>query len=305
MAKKEHLALLKRSVSAWNEWREHHATTRPDLRNANLEGVSLARANLIFANLSGANLKRADLSRAILSEAKLRGTDFTQATLFRTTFSDVDLSVAVGLDKIYHRGPSSIGIDTLYRSAARIPESFLRGAGVPDNLIVYASSLVTRAVEFYSCFISYSSHDQEFAGRLHADLQANGVRCWFAPANLTAGRKIHEQISDAIRLHEKLLLILSPTSMQSEWVQAEIAVARERERSERRHLLFPISLVPYDAIRQWQLFDPESGKDVAREVREYLIPDFSKWKDQDAYRRSFLILLRDLTAGARLEHRHE
>ena len=36
-------------------------------------------------------------------------------------------------------------------------------------------------IEFYSCFISYSSKDEEFAKRLHADLQSNGVRCWFAP----------------------------------------------------------------------------------------------------------------------------
>jgi len=33
-------------------------------------------------------------------------------------------------------------------------------------------------------FISYSSKDQAFAERLHADLQNKGVRCWFAPHDL-------------------------------------------------------------------------------------------------------------------------
>ncbi len=79
--------------------------------------------------------------------------------------------------------------------------------------------MVGRPIEFYSCFISYSTKDQEFAERLHADLQAKGVRCWFAPHDMKGGRKLHEQIDEAIRLHDKLLLILSEHSMSSNWVQ--------------------------------------------------------------------------------------
>jgi hypothetical protein len=47
------------------------------------------------------------------------------------------------------------------------------------------------------------------------------VRCWFAPHDIQSGKKLHEQIDEAIRLHDKLLLILSPHSMQSEWVKTE------------------------------------------------------------------------------------
>ena len=83
--------------------------------------------------------------------------------------------------------------------------------------------------KFYSCFISYSTKDQEFAERLYADLQDKGVRCWFAPHDIKGGRKIHEQIDEAIRLHDRLLLILSEHSISSEWVKTEIAKARERE----------------------------------------------------------------------------
>ena len=42
-------------------------------------------------------------------------------------------------------------------------------------------------IEFYSCFISYASRDQEFAERLYADLQSKGVRCWFAPEDMKNG----------------------------------------------------------------------------------------------------------------------
>jgi hypothetical protein len=117
-----------------------------------------------------------------------------------------------------------------------------RGNGAPDEFIPYIGSMVRRPIEYYSCLISYSTQDQEFADRLYADLQAKGVRCWFAPHDIPGGRKIHEQIDNAIRLHDKLLLILSEHSMSSNWVKTEIANARQREEQEKKNLLFPIAL---------------------------------------------------------------
>ena len=225
-----------------------------DLIGANLSGADLSearlnRANLSEANLSGADLNRANLSEADLSEATLRGArlggadlrgvnlsranlsgaDFSKAIALATIFADIDLSAAMGLETVQHVGPSTVGVDTIYKSRGKIPEVFLRGCGVPDEFIAYIGSMVGRPIEFYSCFISYSTHDQEFAERLHADLQAKGVRCWFAPHDIKGGRKIHEQIDEAIRLHDRLLLILSEHSMSSEWVKTEIAKARKRE----------------------------------------------------------------------------
>jgi hypothetical protein len=54
----------------------------------------------------------------------------------------------------------------------------------PDKLIEYLRSLLDEAIQHYSGFISYSSRHQEFASRLHADLQNSRVRCWFAPYDL-------------------------------------------------------------------------------------------------------------------------
>jgi hypothetical protein len=77
--------------------------------------------------------------------------------------------------------------------------------------------VLNQPIQYYSLFISYSTKDNEFAERLHADLQNKGVRCWFAPHHIAAGKKLHEQIDEAIRLYERLLLILSTASMSSEW----------------------------------------------------------------------------------------
>ena len=61
-------------------------------------------------------------------------------------------------------------------------------------------------------------------------------------------------------------------------------------------MLFPITLVPFDRIKNWKLFDGDSGIDSAREIREYFIPDFSNWKDHDSYTKAFERLFRDLKA---------
>jgi hypothetical protein len=177
-------------------------------------------------------------------------------------------------------------------------QRLLRGAGVPDEFIDFVTSMSRRAIEFYSCFISYSTHDQEFADRLHADLQAKGVRCWFAPHDIKGGRKIHEQIDDAIRLHDKVLVILSEHGISSEWLKTEIAKARRRELKEGRRVLFPAGLVGFERLRDWECFDSDTGKDSAREIREYFIPDFSNWKNHNSYQTAFQQLIGDLKAEA-------
>jgi uncharacterized protein YjbI with pentapeptide repeats len=271
-----------------------------DLSNAKLDGANLSWADLPGANFSGANLSDASLSGADLSGAILQRTilsraDLSHAFLLGTIFGSVDLSAVKGLATVRHEGPSIIDIDTIYRSKGKIPAIFLRGAGVPDNFIEYMHSLTGNAFEFYSCFISYTSNDQEFAERLHADLQANGVRCWFAPHDIQGGKKLHEQIDSAIRVHERLLLILSPDSIHSEWVKTEIDKARAREVTEKRQMLFPVSLrLSFEELKKWQAFDADIGRDSAKEIREYYIPDFTGWKDHDSYQKELNRLLRDL-----------
>jgi uncharacterized protein YjbI with pentapeptide repeats len=330
MANEEHVKILEQGVAKWNEWREGNRDIRPDLSKANfgeadLNGVDLghanliqghfSRANLAYAILSFADLSMANLSRTNLRQAKLSGADLQNANLVEadlnnaelfgadltwafvglTNFAAVDLSGVKGIETIGHAAPSTIGIDTIYLSRGKIPVEFLRGAGVPENFIEYMSSLTGTAFEFYSCFISYSSKDEEFAKRTFADLQQEGVRCWFAPHHVQAGKKLHEQIDVAIRMHEKLLLILSPNSINSEWVKTEIAKARKREITEGKRVLFPISLnIAFKEVQEWECFDADRGKDSAREIREYYIPDFTKWKDHDHYQQEFKKLLRDL-----------
>jgi hypothetical protein len=123
------------------------------------------------------------------------------------------------------------------------------------------------------------------------------LRVWYAPLDMRGGRKILDQIDEAIRVHDKLLLVLSEASMASDWVKYETTRAVSREKQDERQVLFPIGLAEKNAIMAWSAFEPEMGEDLAKVVREYHIPDFSGWKDHDSFEAAFDRLLRDLRAS--------
>ena len=116
----------------------------------------------------------------------------------------------------------------------------------------------------------------------------------FAAEDIKGGQQLIEQIDNAIRVHDKLLLVLSNHSLQSEWVMTEIRKARKIGNSSRRRKLFPIRLVDMDTIQAWECFDADTGADLAVEVRKYYIPDFSMWKNNGVFEPAFERLLRDL-----------
>jgi uncharacterized protein YjbI with pentapeptide repeats len=263
------------------------------LSRADLSGADVSWSNLIEANLSGADLRRANLSGADLS-----GADLSRAVIGYTIFADNHLSAVNGLDTLQHHYPSTIGIDTLYKSNGKISEVFLRGCGMPDSFIEYLPSLIgaMQPIQFYSCFISYTTKDEAFARRLHGRMQQEHLRVWFAPEDIKAGQKVHEQIEEAIRVYDKIVVILSRNSLQSKWVMDELRRARKAELAMNRRKLFPIRLMAIEGLRNWECIDLETEQDIANEVRAYHLPDFSRWKQHDAFETAFARLLRDLKA---------
>jgi hypothetical protein len=263
--------------------------TSTDFTRANLTNASLVYADFSFSNLTDANLTDTNLFTANFSDAHLSNANFDNATFTWTVLANVDLRTVRGLDKVKNDGPSTIGIDTLVRSNGHIPSTFLKGAGVPDSLIEYATSLIGNAIEYYTCFISYSSKDQEFVQRLHADLQASGVRCWFAPKDMKIGDKIRHRIDESIRLYDKLLLVLSEQSVKSKWVEYEVEAALDKEQPGKPPVLFPICLdkVVMQDTTAW----------AAHIKRTRHIGNFECWENRREYKKAFDRLLRDLKAG--------
>jgi hypothetical protein len=267
-----------------------------NLIDANFSGAYLNRTNFSDSNLGNTNCTMAVFTGTNMHRVTLENADLSNAYMTEVIFADNDLSTIKGLLSIRHRGPSTVSISTLYKSSGNIPADFLRGCGLPDDFIRFIPALIgdQQANQFYSCFISYSHKDVNFADCLYSRLRKEHILVWFAPEDIRGGEKIHKQIDRAIQIHDKLLIVLSENSLKSEWVMTELRNARRAEIRENRRKIFPIRLVDFEALQSWECFDSDSGKDLAVEVREYYVPDFSNWQNKDFFEREFDHLLRDL-----------
>jgi TIR domain/Pentapeptide repeats (9 copies) len=319
MANPEHLRILKQGVEVWNRWREEVPNTHPDLTNTGLKNMNLCGVNFSFthllgstlsganltssylnvvsfrsANLTDANLANAFISDTDFTEAELRGADFSNATLGFSTFCDNDLSEVKGLESVTNRAPSFFDIDTIYRSKGNLPEVFLRKAGVPNSLITFVKSLDGKAIDFYSCFISFTEADDVFSEQLYNDLQAAGVRCWRWKEDAKWGRTLMRSIDEAVRVYNKLIVICSEASLNSPAVIREIERALQKEddlarRGEDSEVLCPIRLDDY-IFTGW-------NHHRKADVLAKNVGDFRQWKEPELYRKGLHRLIRDLKAG--------
>ena len=107
------------------------------------------------------------------------------------------------------------------------------------------------------------------------------------------GTVIVRGIDEGIRLYDKLLLIFSQHSVESTWVEFEVAAALEKEKEQQKETLFPIRLD--DTI----LTTKQAWASGIRRQRH--IGDFTQWKDHNTYQQVFDRLLRDLKTSAEKE----
>lgn len=254
--------------------------------NADLIEATLINTKLVETDLGGANLMRATLRDSDLRGADLRGADLRGATVGWTVFGNLDLRLVKGLETLHHRGPSTIGTDTLSRSHGEIPEIFLRGAGLDDLFISSVQTLAKRTIRYASYFISYTRQDQPFAEQLYASLQREGIRCWFLPEERDGDYKTRDIFDDMIGGNVKLLLVVSERSLTQRWMQYEVEQMLRKEAKQQSTELYPLRVdkAIFACDEAW-----------AKEIKESRqISDFEGWIDPQRYEESFKLLLSQL-----------
>lgn len=74
-------------------------------------------------------------------------------------------------------------------------------------------------------FVSHSSEDRELAERVATALKALNYNVWYADWAISPGDSIVRKISSALAQNDTLVILLSPRSVSSRWVQKELSVA--------------------------------------------------------------------------------
>ncbi|MGM7446898.1 toll/interleukin-1 receptor domain-containing protein [Idiomarina sp. ST20R2A10] len=95
-------------------------------------------------------------------------------------------------------------------------------------------------------FISYSHEDKEFVDQLAVQLVHRNINIWLDRWELSIGESIIDKVQDAVDGASALLVILSKSSVVSEWCKKELSSGLLRELEEKRVVVMPVLLEDCD-----------------------------------------------------------
>jgi hypothetical protein len=100
-------------------------------------------------------------------------------------------------------------------------------------------------------FISYACEDRELAKRLSRWLEGAGFDVWLDESNILPGDNWAEKVSQALKESQAMVVLVSPTAMDSKWVRHEIEFALGAKEYSGR--LVPVFVGPRDKIPEDRL----------------------------------------------------
>ena len=87
------------------------------------------------------------------------------------------------------------------------------------------------AADVVAAFFSYSRDDSSFVVRLARDLKAAGANVWLDQLDIIPGQRWDRAVEDALKNCPRLIVILSPTSVESTNVMNEVSFALEEQKT--------------------------------------------------------------------------
>lgn len=91
-------------------------------------------------------------------------------------------------------------------------------------------------------FISYSHNDKDFVDQIAANLVKQKDRVWVDRWELNVGDSIIDKVQDAIQEASAFVIIISKSSMNSDWCKKELSSGLLREIGEKRVVVLPVLL---------------------------------------------------------------
>lgn len=148
---KKHLEIILNGVQTWNEWVSCNPGIRPDLRDADLEGLDLSGINLRGATLNRSRLKGANLTQANLFGTKLHNAYLRRANLTGANLNEASLAGA----NLRHANLYEAALVNTYLRRADLSYANLGKAILQGTVLEYARFVDTNIAEALidGCFI--------------------------------------------------------------------------------------------------------------------------------------------------------
>lgn len=89
-------------------------------------------------------------------------------------------------------------------------------------------------------FLSHTSDDKPFVRKLAHDLESQGISYWLDEAEIKIGDSLIDKIREGIDTVDYLVVVLSPKSIESSWVNREVDVALNQEIGGKKIKVLPI-----------------------------------------------------------------
>jgi uncharacterized protein YjbI with pentapeptide repeats len=223
---------------------------RTKWRGSKLYHVVAPRSDFSFAEFNGTHIQRCDFRGskfykamicAEFDEVEVSGANFENSYVVASSFFNTDLSAAAHLNLASFHSRCRIHYQTIQRSS-NVPSRLLEACGVAHFHIPHIDAISRNAAKLPSCFISYSAMDDKFIERFRNELANKGVRSWFAPRDLPFGAPTRDVIETQIDSNDRLIVVLSRHSLQSQWVEFEVETALEIERKNGTNIIIPVCI---------------------------------------------------------------
>jgi len=157
-----------------------------------------------------------------------------------------------------------------------------------------ASSTLAIIKQNMKVFISHSSKDKKFVRKLKNCLNENSISTWFDENQLDLGDSLINKLELALDESSHLVIVLSPSSVESEWVKYELKKAIKNSRTGLMNKIIPIK------YRECSI--PEELSDLlhADLSKEVVLPEGNEVKFiSDGFDPFFLKLVRSLKNTAK------
>ncbi|MGB3917115.1 MAG: CHAT domain-containing protein, partial [Thiothrix litoralis] len=116
-------------------------------------------------------------------------------------------------------------------------------------------------------FISHATADDAFVKELREKLELHHLNVWVDSQNLRGGDKLWPEVAEAIRTACHVLVVISPQTINSDWVFDEIELAEQVEKERADYRVIPLMLpgITPKALKRYFTEEP-AGEKIELEI---------------------------------------